>query len=264
MIQHPEYFFSRSPENGYIDPGNIFIQTDQLKCALFELPFEEGETFGDDTPALLESLAEKGVIRHAGVKWYWADRSYPAENVSLRTSTAENVVIVDTTRGRDEVIGEMDLPSAKLLVFDHAIYIHLGDQFAVKQLDLENRRCFVETADTDYWTDSIVKTDIKVLTEDEEKAAAGIRTVLGDLLVRTQATKFKKLKYHTNENVGYGDITLPPDEMHTRSAVLLFDAATAAGKEVRRASRGGAGHRHPEDGRAPAHRGPRVSALRSP
>ncbi|MGD0727147.1 MAG: Zn-binding domain-containing protein, partial [Spirochaetia bacterium] len=230
VIQHPEYFFSRSPENGYIDPGNIFIQTDQLKCALFELPFEEGETFGEDTPALLESLAEKGVIRHAGLKWYWADRSYPAENVSLRTSTAENVVIVDTTRGRDEVIGEMDLPSAKLLVFDHAIYIHLGDQFAVKQLDLENRRCFVETAHTDYWTDSIVKTDIKVLTEDEERTAAGIRTVLGDLLVRTQATKFKKLKYHTNENVGYGDITLPADEMHTRSAVLLFDAATLPGK----------------------------------
>jgi DEAD/DEAH box helicase domain-containing protein len=147
--------------------------------------------------------------------------------VSLRTSTPENVVIVDTTKGRDEVIGEMDMPSAKLLVFDHAIYIHLGDQYVVKQLDLENRRCFVEEADTDYWTDSIVKTDIKVLVVDEERAAAGTRAALGDILVRTQATKFKKLKYHTNENVGYGDITLPADEMHTRSAVLLFDGDTA-------------------------------------
>ncbi|MGO9310807.1 MAG: DEAD/DEAH box helicase [Spirochaetia bacterium] len=230
VIQHPEYFFSRSPENGYIDPGNIFIQTDQLKCAVFELPFEDGEPFGDGTGDLLDYLAEKGVVRHAGGKWYWADRSYPAENVSLRTSTPENVVIVDTTRGRDEVIGEMDMPSAKLLVFDHAIYIHLGDQYAVKQLDLENRRCFVEETDTDYWTDSIVKTDIKVLVVDEERTAAGTRAALGDILVRTQATKFKKLKYHTNENVGYGDITLPADEMHTRSAVLLFDGDTAPGR----------------------------------
>ena len=230
VIQHPEYFFSRSPENGYIDPGNIFIQTDQLKCAVFELPFEEGETFGDDTADVLGYLAEKGVIRHAGEKWYWADRSYPAENVSLRTSTPENVVIVDTTKGRDQIIGEMDMPSAKLLVFDHAIYIHLGDQYVVKQLDLENRRCFVEETDTDYWTDSIVKTDIKVLTEDEEQKTSGIRAVLGDILVRTQATKFKKLKYHTNENVGYGDITLPPDEMHTRSAMILFDQPTEAGR----------------------------------
>ncbi len=201
-----------------------------MKCAVFELPFEEGESFGEGAADLLGYLAEKGVVRHAGAKWYWADRSYPAENVSLRTSTPENVVIVDTTRGRDEVIGEMDMPSAKLLVFDHAIYIHLGDQFAVKSLDLENRRCFVEETDTDYWTDSIVKTDIKVLVVDEERTAAGTRAALGDILVRTQATKFKKLKYHTNENVGYGDITLPADEMHTRSAVLLFDGDTAPGR----------------------------------
>ena len=230
VIQHPEYFFSRSPENGYIDPDNIFIQTDQLKCAVFELPFADGDGFGTGGQDLLEYLCGEGVIRHAGGKWYWADRSYPAENVSLRTSTPENVVIVDTTKGRDEVIGEMDLVSAKLLVFDHAIYIHLGDQFVVTRLDLENRRCFVESTDTDYWTDSIVKTDIKVLAQDEEKAQAGVRTVLGDILVRTQATKFKKLKYHTNENVGYGDISLPPDEMHTRSTILLFDAGSPAGR----------------------------------
>jgi DEAD/DEAH box helicase domain-containing protein len=230
VIQHPEYFFSRSPENGYIDPDNIFIKTDQLKCAVFELPFADGESFGEGGQDLLEYLCGEGVIRHTGGKWYWADRSYPAENVSLRTSTPENVVIVDITKGRDEVIGEMDLVSAKLLVFDHAIYIHLGDQFVVTRLDLENRRCFVESTDTDYWTDSIVKTDIKVLAQDEEKAHAGVRTVLGDILVRTQATKFKKLKYHTNENIGYGDIALPPDEMHTRSAVLLFDSASPAGR----------------------------------
>jgi DEAD/DEAH box helicase domain-containing protein len=230
VIQHPEYFFSRSPENGYIDPGNTYIQTDQLKCAVFELPFEDGESFGEGTADLLNYLAEQGVVRHAAGKWYWSDRSYPAENVSLRTSTPENVVIVDTTKGRDQIIGEMDMPSAKLLVFDHAVYIHLGEQYAVKQLDLENRRCFVEETDTDYWTDSIVKTDIKVLTEDEQRADAGVRTVLGDILVRTQATKFKKLKFHTNENVGYGDITLPPDEMHTRSAVLLFDESSSPGR----------------------------------
>ena len=281
VIQHPEYFFSRSPENGYIDPGNPFILNDQLKCAVFELPFADGESFGGaradaagrggaagagrrGTAALLQGLAEEGVIRHAGKKWYWADRSYPAENVSLRTSTPENVVIVDTTRGRDEVIGEMDMPSAKLLVFDNAIYIHLGDQFVVKKLDLENRRCFVEEADTDYWTDSIVKTDIKVLQVDEEKTAAGIRTALGDILVRTQATKFKKLKYHTNENVGYGEITLPPDEMHTRSVGAALRSRGPGGQPLRRAGRGGEGGRDPAPGHAASHGGSRVPPVRSP
>jgi DEAD/DEAH box helicase domain-containing protein len=229
IIRHPEYFFSRSPESGHIDPSNPYIQNDQLKCAVFELPFRDGEGFGEGTPELLQYLSEQGVVRHAGEKWYWADRSYPAENVSLRTSTAENVVIVDATKGRNEVIGEMDFFSAKQLIFDNAIYIHHGDQFVVSKLDLPNKRCFVESADTDYYTDSIVKTDIKVLHQDAESDAGGLKTVLGDILVRTQAAKFKKLKYHTHENIGYGDITLPADEMHTRSAMLLFGGGSPAG-----------------------------------
>jgi len=95
MIRHPEYFFSRSPESGHIDPSNLFIQTDQLKCAVFELPFGEEESFGQGSRELLEFLAEQGTVRRTGKKWYWADRSYPAENVSpTESSTAENVVIV--------------------------------------------------------------------------------------------------------------------------------------------------------------------------
>ena len=155
------------------------------------------------------------------------------------------------------------MPSAKLLVFDHAIYIHLGDQFAVKRLDLENRRCFVEEADTDYWTDSIVKTDIKVLwRRTRSGTAAGIRAVLGDILVRTQATKFKKLKYHTNENIGYGDITLPADEMHTRSAVLLFDETTAPRKRFCSLSHTEQRDRDPATRRSSSYRGAGVPPLR--
>jgi len=128
------------------------------------------------------------------------------------------------------VIGEMDLPSAKELIFDGAVYLHLGDQFIVQKLDLENQRCYVEATDVNYWTDSIVKTDIKVLAIDEERRTAGVRVAVGDILVRSQATKFKKLKFHTNENVGYGDINLPPDEMHTRACALVLDPGTGPGR----------------------------------
>jgi DEAD/DEAH box helicase domain-containing protein len=230
IIRHPEYFFGRSPEQGQVDPHNAFIQADQLKCAVFELPFADGERFGEGTSEILNYLGEQGVVRRSAGKWYWADRAYPAENVSLRTATPNNIVIVDTTKGRDEVIGEMDLPSAKELIFDGAVYLHLGDQYLVQKLDLENQRCYVEETDVNYWTDAIVKTDIKVLAVDEERQAAGVRVALGDILVRSQATKFKKLKFHTNENVGYGDISLPADEMHTRAAVLVFDPDSPPGR----------------------------------
>ena len=88
----------------------------------------------------------------------------------------------------------------------------------------------MEESDDGYYTDSIDKTDIKLLEEDQREPAAGIQTALGDILVRIQTTKFKKLKFHTHENVGYGEINLPPEEMHTRSLMLLFTADSKGGR----------------------------------
>ncbi len=230
MVKHPEYFFSRSPESGWVDPNNIYILMDHLKCAVFELPMDENEQFGGDVRELLSYLEENGVVRFTLRKWYWSDRGYPAEQISLRTATSENVIIVDISEGRHTVIGEMDLPSAKELLFEGAVYIHRGDQYIVRELDLEDNRCSVAETTVNFYTDSIVKTDIKVLKEDEETPVAGISAVLGDILVRRQVSKFKKLKYGTHENIGYGEIHLPEDEMHTRAYMILFGPDSKAGR----------------------------------
>jgi DEAD/DEAH box helicase domain-containing protein len=252
IIAHPEYFFGRSPEKARVDPDNPYIFMDHLKCAAFELPFSEGEAFGKsaerrpfgEDPSGEESalatgeglslLEEEGIVRRTGGRWYWSDQGYPSEKISLRSATADNVVIVDETGGGARVIGEMDRPSAKELIFDNAVYIHLGRQYLVRKLDIENRTCHVAEKDVDYWTDSVVKTDIEMLTEDERFVIGEhiAECVLGDVLVRSQAEKFKKLRFHSHENVGYGEISLPPEEMQTRAIVLLLPAGTKAGDEL--------------------------------
>ncbi|MBN1523978.1 MAG: DEAD/DEAH box helicase [Spirochaetales bacterium] len=230
VIQHPEYFLGKSPESGWVDPNNLYIELDHLKCAVFELPFKNSERFSDQTASLLAYLEENGVIRLTGDSYYWSERGYPAEHISLRSATSENVVIIDTTKGRNAVIGEMDRPSAKELIFEDAIYLHRGNQYTVKKLDIDNKRCEVEESAVNYYTDSIVKTDIKVLHQDSKKEISGAELILGDILVRTQVAKYKKLKFHTHENIGYGEIFLPPEEMHTRAAVLVFRPGTKAGR----------------------------------
>ncbi|HTX73861.1 MAG TPA: DEAD/DEAH box helicase [Rectinemataceae bacterium] len=246
VIEHPEYFFGRSPENARIDPDNPYIFMDHVKCAAFELPFAEDEAFGgglaqpgeDEIGATREALGyleEEGIVRLTGGRWYWSADGYPSEKISLRSATSDNVVIVDTTGGASRVIGEMDRPSAKELIYDDAVYIHLGRQYIVLKLDIENRTCHVVEKDVDYWTDAVVKTDIRVLTEDlhgrldkagrtsaAAQAGPAARYVLGDVLVRNQAEKFKKLRFHSHENVGYGEINLPPEEMQTRALVILI------------------------------------------
>lgn len=265
IIAHPEYFFERNPEKARIDPDNPYVFMDHLKCAVFELPFAEGESFGsanaegvnaeganvEATEEGLSLLEEEGIVRRTGGRCYWSDQGYPSAMISLRSATADNVVIVDETGGGSRVIGEMDRPSAKELIFDNAVYIHLGRQYIVRKLDIANRTCHVAEKDVDYWTDSVIKTDIEVLTEDTEgilgksdsPEPVRARWVIGDVLVRSQAEKFKKLRFHSHENVGYGQISLPPEEMQTRAVAILFpegtlggDALAAGGSEALKAA----------------------------
>ncbi len=256
IMNDPGWFFRKSAEEGRIDPDNPYILTDHVKCACFELPFQDGELdaagggYGDNARNALEYLEEAGIVRHTGSRFHWADRSFPAEGISLRSAAADNVVIIDVTEGRNAVIGEMDRPSAKELIFVNAVYIHRGRQYLVEVLDIENRKCLVREAEVNYFTDGLVKTDIKVLTEDEEfiysrdgalnaelEAEQGegqgarifAKGVLSDILVRSQAAKFKKIRFHTHENIGYGDIDMSEEEMQTRCLALLFENGSAGG-----------------------------------
>jgi DEAD/DEAH box helicase domain-containing protein len=245
IMDDPEWFFGKGAEEGRIDPDNPYILSDHVKCACFELPFrdeaqEAGEDpFGAGAGEVLSFLEEAGIVRHTGGKWHWADRSFPAEGISLRSATADNVVIIDITQGRNAVIGEMDRPSAKEMLFVNAVYIHRGRQYLVEALDIENRKSLVREAEVNYFTDGLVKTDIKVLTEDEAVIAGSeggafhaARGVVGDVLVRSQAAKFKKIRFHTHENIGYGDIDLPEEEMQTRALALLFGEDSAGGRAL--------------------------------
>lgn len=232
IIAHPEYFFGVSPESGRVDPDNPYVYADHVKCAAFELPFAEGETFGPGVQEALAFLAEDGMVRNTGGRWHWSSGGYPSETVSLRSAASDNVVIVDATEGRNRVIGEMDRPSAKELVFDDAVYIHRGRQYVVLKLDLENRLCTVEEREINYYTDAVVKTDIKVLAEDARGETGTFSWALTDILVRSEAEKFKKLRFHTHENIGYGEIRLPPEEMQTRSLAVLFPPESPAGTEL--------------------------------
>jgi DEAD/DEAH box helicase domain-containing protein len=228
LVQHEDYFLGRGAERAFVNPDNPFILIEQLKCAAFELPFADAEPdrFFPMAGDFLAVLEEEGVVRHTGKRWYWASDSYPAEGISLRSSSADNIVIVDTTRGKYEVLGEMDRPSAKELIYPQAVYLHRGRQFFVIELNLEQRRCHVEEREVNYYTDAVVKTDLQVLHEDLRFDGPGLEMMLGDVLVRSQVSKFKKLKFHTHENIGYGEVSLPEEEMHTRSLTLLMPPGT--------------------------------------
>jgi DEAD/DEAH box helicase domain-containing protein len=216
IVKHPEYFFTSSPEHAYIQPDNLEILINHLKCAAFELPLQPGENFGNvDLGLLCERLEESGYMHKSGDYYYWTQESYPADTVSLRSVSSDNFVIVDET-DQPEVIGEIDFSSALSMVHPKAIYLHGAQQYHVERLEFEQRKAYVKRVDVDYFTQAIRYTQVKRLEVEESAAVAGPAIKAhGDVQVRSQVVGFKKIKFYTLENVGSGKLELPEDEMHT-------------------------------------------------
>ncbi|WAA13724.1 DEAD/DEAH box helicase [Fervidibacillus halotolerans] len=219
VIQHPEYFFHQSPEIARINPDNIIILVDHLKCAAYELPFRKGERFGDmDVEDILEFFVEKNILHFSNGKYHWMNESFPAHEISLRSAARENVVIIDqTNRGKVKVIGEMDTFSALTLLHEEAIYLHQGLQYQVEKLDWEEKKAYVREVKVDYYTDAQLAVQLKVLEVERERKKGDSIIQYGDVAVTAMATIFKKIKFETHENIGSGPIHLPEQTLHTNA-----------------------------------------------
>src|SRR5438552_4037097 len=223
IVRHPDYFFGNTPEHAFIQPDNLEILINHLKCAAFELPITPRDKFGDvDLPDLCARLAEAGLLHLAGENYHWTQEAYPADTVSLRSVTSDNFVIIDIS-GEPNVVGEIDFPSALVFVHEKAIYLHGGQQYHVEHLDFKERKAYVKRVDVDYYTDAIRYTQVRVLEIASTLQSSAHLHSHGDVLVRSQVVGFKKIKFFTNENIGDGKLELPENEMHTTSYWITLE-----------------------------------------
>jgi DEAD/DEAH box helicase domain-containing protein len=232
IARHPRQLISAPIEHARIDPDNIEILIQHLKCAAFELSFEPDDVYGDvPDDALgeaLDYLADNGVVHPtstaAGSVYHWASDSYPANNVSLRSASWDNFVIIDLDG--DRTIAEMDWRSTHTMLHEQAIYQHEGGQYQVERLDFDNHKAFVRRVKPDYYTTAMTHSKVTVLEQDQgatvEIGEVPLDAGLGDVSVIEKVVGYKKIKFHTHENVGYGEVHLPEMQKHTTAFWLTF------------------------------------------
>lgn len=246
IVSHPDYFLGKPPESGIIDPNNLVILLDHIKCAAFELPFAEDEKFGvETTREILEYLVENRVLHYVPGnddaslpgKYHWMTDAYPAESVSLRSATPDNVVIIDTSN-EERVIGEINLLDAPIMLHDDAIYIHESKQYHVDKLDWERQKAYVHQVEVDYYTDAHTDTSLRVLDVHKEAEIPDGKKGFGEVNANWQTTKYKKLKFETHENIGFGKVELPELEMHTTSYWWEFHPDIADKLDISQANLG--------------------------
>ncbi len=232
VARDPKQLIGSFVEQARIDPDNVEILIQHLKCAAFELPFDETDRFGDlPTESLADAL---GFLAHHGVVhpspdpagrtiYHWASDAYPANSVSLRALGWDNFVVIDLDR--DKTIAEMDWHSAHTMLHEQAIYQHDAAQYQVERLDYDNHKAYVRRVEPDYYTTAMTHTKVTILEEDENeelRVSVPLQTGLGEVSVVEKVVGYKKIKFHTHENVGYGDVHLPEMQMHTSAFWLTI------------------------------------------
>ena len=245
LAKHPERLFGTPKERLALDADNLVILSEQLKCAAFELPFSEhaedpnrlsDTTFAEaeNAPAILDYLAEEsGMLLKRGDTWHWMSDAYPAQDVTLAGADPDNVLIVDSES--EKAVGEVDREGSITAVHEGAIYIVEGETMIVERFDHANRRAYVRSVEVDYFTDAHADSEVRVVRLEEHRARAGteenselLGVWRGEVHVKTVATQFKKIRFYTRENVGCGEIHLPPEELDTEAFVLTISEETAA------------------------------------
>ncbi len=227
VVRHPDFFADASPEHARIAPDQALILFDHIRCAAFELPFNAGEPFGPVDPVVfLEALAESGVIHQEGERWEWIADSYPANAVSLRSVADGNFVVVDRSDGKQQIIAEVDYSAAALTLYEGAIHMVQSTPYQVERLDWEGRKAYVTRTHVDYYTDSIDYTKLKVLDRFDGSPAGRGDSHHGEVHVVRRVAGYKKIRYYTHENIGYGPVNLPDQELHTTAVWWQLPQAT--------------------------------------
>ncbi len=230
IVNHPDYFLEQSPENALLNPDNLYVLMNHMKCAAFELPFRQDELYAglESTPDMLAYLEEEGVLRLSGGKYHWMAEEMPSTEVSLRSAFDENFLIIDITDpAHHVVIGEMDRYTVPMLLHERAIYLHNATQYQVEKLDFDDKRAYIKRVDVDYYTDADLNVTLRVLDVLKERGDKA----LGEVLVSSIVTIFKKMKFDTHENLGFGSVDIPELEMHTTAAWLALPESVFDGIE---------------------------------
>ena len=233
LAHHPEYFFGSSPEQALVNPNHLLILLEHLRCAMFELPFKKGDGFGSISDELLDEYLEFLVANQdahfSNEKYFWMKDQYPAANISLRSASAQSIVLQTVTEdGRPWTVGTVDSESAAWMVHPGAIYMHEGQQYFVQEFNLEHQLAQLIPVGLDYYTEAQRNSEIEVISTNEQSAINGGEKAYGEIQVTTQVVGFKKIRWFTYENLGEETLDMPPSELQTTGYWLSLSEETVS------------------------------------
>lgn len=226
LMLHPEFIHARPCEPVLIDPDNLMIVIQHLQCALYELPFDRGDSFGnltmEETQDLLDYLVSIGCARLSGTRYFWIQSDGPQGTVSLRSSGPDRIAIMCEELGKPKMIGEIDRSSAYWMVHEGAVYFHNGVSYLIRELDLQENTARAARCEVPYTTEALKTESItlnEILTSRELENAS---LLTADVTVHTQVTGYKKIDNDANRILETLPLDLPEETLDTAAFVIVL------------------------------------------
>ena len=227
LANHPDYLFGRSVEHALINPNNLLILLDHIRCAAFELPFQQNETFGnlpaDKVTEFLDFLVSERILHASGGRYFWMADQYPAQAVSLRSASADAVLLQVWEEDHATTIGQMDRHSALWMTHPGAIYLHEAQMYLVEELDLSKNIAQLRPVDSDYYTLPRSETTVQHLDTFAEEQQNGVIKAHGELQVTRKVVGYQKIRWYTHEILAVEPLDLPPTELLTTGYWLALE-----------------------------------------
>lgn len=220
LVKHPEYFYQKPIENALINPDNLLILLEHLQCSLFELPMQEGESFGDlsfsQTQPLLQYLHQAKIIHYSGGKYMWISSQYPSQAISLRSSDSRRISLVVDEWGKQRLIGDIDYSSSLWMVHPHAVYFHSGESYEVQDLDfVSNKAILKPSSNEDYYTEPVNSKKIDLRKRlSIEPIKNGYRHY-GEVQVVAQVTGYKVREWRNKSVLSLNRLEMPETVLNT-------------------------------------------------
>ncbi len=215
LLEHPDLFVGRPCEELLLDPRNQPVARSHLLCAAAERPLSRAEdgAYLARHPEALEALLGSGELAESedGGELH-ARRSRPHHGVHLRGGGGRTAIL---EVGSGRLVGTVD--GGRVLHECHpgAIYLHAGEQYLVRQLDLEARQVFVEAVEVDYFTTPRTRKETEILEVIDERNDGRLRSAVGRLRVTEWVIGYERKRISSRESIDVHELELPPSRMET-------------------------------------------------
>jgi DEAD/DEAH box helicase domain-containing protein len=229
-------------EAAVLDPDNPYVLAPHLCAAAAELPLTEADlpAFGPAAPAALDDLVRRGLLRHRPAGWFWTKRERASNLADLRGTGGAPVRIVEAATGR--LLGTVDAAASHSTVHAGAVYLHQGETYVVRRLDLDDSVALVEPDDPDWTTSARDLTDIAIVDTSRSRRHGALGVHFGEVDVANQVVSFQRRRIATGEILGEEPLDLPPRQLRTRAVWWTLDDAALAAARMDDADLPGAAH----------------------